>query len=247
MCIRRRLALAAGASFLAFSTTAFAGPPFLCDDPEPVEYRHWEAYLFGTVDRTTRGTQTQGPAVEVNYGAAPDLQAHVIFPWAATFPDDGRSASGIGDSEIGLKYRFVHETDRVPQIGLFPMLEVPTGDADRGLGVGRVWARLPVWAQKSWGAWTTYGGGGLAVNTGPGQRNYPFAGWLLQSDLGGGLVLGGELYAQGKTQDGGQATLFANLGGYYNFSEHFSLLFSVGHSLAGEDHLIGYFALYWTW
>ena len=24
---------------------AWAGPPFVTDDPEPVEYRHWEIYL----------------------------------------------------------------------------------------------------------------------------------------------------------------------------------------------------------
>ena len=30
----------------------FAGPPFLTDDPEPVEYRHWEVYLAATYERT---------------------------------------------------------------------------------------------------------------------------------------------------------------------------------------------------
>ncbi len=27
-----------------------AGPPFLTDDPEPVELNHWEVYLFGQGD-----------------------------------------------------------------------------------------------------------------------------------------------------------------------------------------------------
>ncbi len=50
---------------------AFAGPPFLTDDPEPVEYHHWEAYLFSTLDKADQNTYIQGPAVEVNTGAAP--------------------------------------------------------------------------------------------------------------------------------------------------------------------------------
>jgi len=33
------------AAFVLFSTPSSAGPPFQTDDPEPVEYRHWEVYL----------------------------------------------------------------------------------------------------------------------------------------------------------------------------------------------------------
>jgi hypothetical protein len=36
---------------MSSSTAVFAGPPFLTDDPEPVPWRHYEAYLFSTVDR----------------------------------------------------------------------------------------------------------------------------------------------------------------------------------------------------
>jgi hypothetical protein len=31
-----------------WSTPLAAGPPFLTDDPEPVPFRHYEAYVFGT-------------------------------------------------------------------------------------------------------------------------------------------------------------------------------------------------------
>ena len=36
--------LVAVAMLLAFpgSQKSFAGPPFVTDDPEPVEYKHWE-------------------------------------------------------------------------------------------------------------------------------------------------------------------------------------------------------------
>src|ERR1700761_2303696 len=51
---------------------ATAGPPFLTDDPEPVDYGHWEIIGF------SMGTSVQGdaagslPGVEVNYGALPN-------------------------------------------------------------------------------------------------------------------------------------------------------------------------------
>ena len=233
------------ACFLAGA--ARAGPPFLTDDPEPVEHKHFEWYVFSTVDKAKDGTQVQAPAFELNYGFAPNFQAHVVFPFVASAPKDGPDAYGPGDTEFGVKYRFLQETPSCPMAGVFPMLEVPTGDADRGLGNGRTWARLPLWLQKSFGPWTTYGGAGYTINTAPEQRNYFFAGWLVQRKLSDQLTLGGEVFTQGKTEDSGQATTFANLGGYYNFTEHFSLLFSAGHSIADERHPIGYLGLYWTW
>lgn len=58
---------------------ARAGLPFQTDDPEPVGFRHYEAYLFGTFDRAGGGTFLGVPAVEFNWGAAPNLQVHIIM------------------------------------------------------------------------------------------------------------------------------------------------------------------------
>ena len=236
---------------LLSAATAVAGPPFLTDDPEPVPYQHGEFYVFSTFDRSSGGTQLQAPAFELNYGLASNFQAHVVFPFTAAIPREGPRAYGAGDTEFGIKYRFLQESDDCPMAGVFPMLEIPTGDHDRGLGNGRTWVRLPLWLQKSWGPegrqWTTYGGGGYACNPTPGQRNYPFAGWLLQKELGGVLTLGGELFVQGRSADNGQATWIANAGGSCRLVQGLDILFTLGHSLAGERHLIGYAGLYRTW
>ncbi len=53
-------------------------------------------------------------------------------------------------------------------VGVFPFLEVPTGDEALGLGAGHYRGYLPVWFQKSSGDWTTYGGGGYWINHGNG-------------------------------------------------------------------------------
>jgi hypothetical protein len=60
----------------ALAGTSFAGPPFLTDDPEPVEFKHWEAYLFSIVDAMRKQTDLMGPALEFNVGALPNLQLH---------------------------------------------------------------------------------------------------------------------------------------------------------------------------
>ena len=103
-----------------------------------------------------------------------------------------------------------------------------------------------MWVQKSWGPWTTYGGGGYVINPASNQRNYFFGGWLLQRDFGERLTLGGEIFAQGKSSDDTPSFVVFNLGGYFKITPNFQILFSGGHSLAGGRHTIGYLGLYWT-
>jgi hypothetical protein len=225
---------------------SLAGPPFVTDDPEPVDYQHWEAYVFSAYDRSA-ATAVRGPALEFNLGAAPNLQLHVVVPWAWNQLRGSSTRSGLGDVELGLKYRLVQETADTPQIGIFPMVELPTGSASRGLGNGQAWFTIPLWIQKSWGPWTTYGGGGWAINRAPSQRDHAFGGWLLQRALSERLTLGGELFAQGADAQDGRGFAVANVGGLVNLTSGFSLLFSAGDSVRGERHRIAYLGLYWTW
>ncbi len=231
---------------LTTSGLALAGPPFMTDDPAPVDYKHSEFYLFSTIDKTKDGKATALPAFEYNYGVLPDTQLHIVVPFVKSAPNDAVSESGAGDVEVGVKYRFIQETDTMPQIGIFPMAELDTGDSDKGLGNGKTWWRLPVWIQKSWGEWTTYGGAGYVINRADGQKNYPFAGWLLQKDLGEKLTLGGEVFGRAKDTVDGQGTTIVNFGGLYKFTPDFNLLFSAGHSVGGESHAVGYLGLWWA-
>jgi hypothetical protein len=241
------LASAAAVASALLSGLVHAGPPFLTDDPEPVELHHSEFYLFSTYDEAGDGKDVAIPAFEYNYGALPDLQLHVAVAFVRTSPRGGSSMYGLGDTEVGVKYRFVEETDTMPQVGTFPMAELDTGDAREGLGNGKTWWRLPVWIQKSWGHWLSYGGLGYVLNRAPGQKDYPFAGWLIQNDLSPKLSLGGEIFGRGEDTEDGRPTTLVDLGGFYRFTPAFNLLFSVGHSVSGENHRIAYLGLWWTW
>ncbi len=227
-------------------TALRAGPPFLTDDPEPVELNHWEFYTFGQGDRTTDANAISGPAVEFNYGVAPNTQLHLIAPVAHLSAPGTGWTSGYGDTELGIKYRFLSETDSRPQIGVFPLVELPTGSSARGLGNGKAWYQLPLWIQKSYGPWTLDAGGGVALNSAAGATNHGYAGGLVQRDLGKFLTLGAELFQQGADSTEGRASTVANVGGYLKFSEQFNVLFSAGRSIAGERHTVWYLGLYWT-
>lgn len=227
---------------------ALAGPPFLTDDPAPIPYRHKEFYLFSTYDKAADGTSVQAPSIEFNYGFAPDFMLHVVLPYTLFSPDMGPVGRGLGDTELGVMYQFVHETATTPAIGTFPFIEVPTGNAARGTGNGQVWYRIPVWASKRFGFWTLTGGGGYVINHAPGARNYGFGGVLVQRPVGSRLTLGGEMFTQQADSEDGAGSTFVTFGGYYGMGFcGCQLLFDVGHTVAGASHAIGYLGLYWTW
>jgi hypothetical protein len=251
-------ALAAVLIALFASTTAHAGPPFQTDDPDPVTFRHFEMYAFELSDGTGKnagGTALEAPAYEVNYGVVPNVQLHLVLPLTASFaPSGGPTNYGMGDSELGAKIRFVKETKRVPEVGIFPFFELPSGNADKGLGVGATWYRMPLWLQKSWGPsekqWTSYGGGGEAVVPATGYKDYPFSGLLVQRQLSSKLTLGAELFghgAEGAAATSTRAATMLDLGGIYEFKPGFDLLFCAGRSVYGQPETYTYLSLYWTW
>ncbi len=88
--------------------------------------------------------------------------------------------------ELGAKIAFIKEGKHMPQIGCFTMFEMPTGSYDKGLGIGKVWYKLPIWMQKNWGKWLFDGGGGYEVVPQTGYRNFPYAGWLVKRNSASG-------------------------------------------------------------
>jgi len=231
---------------LLAALTSRGGPPFTTDDPEPVEYQHWEFYLASQDFKTAAGRTGTGPHAEVNYGVVPNVQLHVIAPLAYSTPSAGGSAYGYGDTELGMKIRFVEETNWLPQIGIFPLLEVPTGSAGRGLGNGRPQGFLPLWLQKSIGEWTVYGGGGYGINSGTGNRDWNFVGAVVQNQVRTNLLLGAEVYRQSAEQAGGRDNLAFNLGAVFDFSPSQHLLLSAGRSLDGPVDFQVYLAYQFT-
>ncbi|MGA2527443.1 MAG: transporter [Smithellaceae bacterium] len=220
-----------------------AGPPFVTDDPEPVEYQHWEVYLAAQYRHDRDQDSSTLPHLEINYGLMPNVQIHLIAPLLYVKPEGASSQYGYGDTELGVKYRFIQETDYIPQVGIFPLVELPTGDSEKGLGNGRTQYFLPLWLQKSWGPWTTYGGGGYWINPGGGNKDWWQFGWLIQREINKTLTLGTELYYKtASTSDSNNAAGYT-VGAVINITENHHVLLSVGQDINGPNYLslyIGY-------
>lgn len=236
---------------------ASAGPPFLTDDPEPVDYGHWEinnAIIGAHVKGETSGA---APSIDINYGAAPNLQLHINLAMAYDRMNGGALYYGLDDTELGFKYRFLNpgKDDWWPQVAVYPLFELPTGvDAEKGLGAtGEARQFLPIWAQKDFGDWTTYGGGGWWHNPGEGNRDFWFFGWALMRKVTDKLSLGGELFYQTAETviitPSDRPTSGFNLGGTYDFNDTYHLLFSAGRGIEYEqtnDAVTYYLALQLT-
>ena len=246
--IRFLMGIMAIAFFLAAidPRSAWAGPPFVTDDPEPVEYKHWEFYVASIYAQDKDERSGTAPHLEINYGVWPNVQLHMIAPFVYVKPNDGSSQYGFGDLELGAKVRFVQETDSIPMVGIFPLIEVPTGDSSRGLGNGQAQIFLPIWIQKSWGPWTTYGGGGYWRNPGSGNKDYWFLGWEGQRDLSEKLTIGAELFYNTGSTEGSAYRLGFNVGTIVNFTDEHHFIFSAGRDIHGDNHFSAYVAYLWT-
>jgi len=221
---------------------ARAGPPFVTDDPDPVEYRHWEFYVASQNVKDKDGWAGTAPHFEVNYGALPNLQLHVIIPLAYDKPNKLACHYGFGDLELGVKYRFIQEGDWWPMVGVFPIVDMPTGKSSKGLGSGYFKTFLPIWFQKSWGAWTSYGGGGYWFNPGSGNKNYGFAGWEVQRELSKSITVGGEVFYNSPTEKGEGSRVAFNLGTIVNITDEHHILFSAGRDFHGQNRFSAYIA-----
>jgi len=240
-----RYIILSGIFFFLFNHWSYAGPPFNTDDPEPVAYKHWEFYI-SSINTFQPGLWAgTSPHFEVNYGLIPNVQAHLLLPMNYEYTRKQGTYFGYAYTEFGMKYRFVKETDNTPQIGTFPIIEIPTINNNK-FSKGKVQIYFPVWLQKSWGKLTTYGGAGYWINQGTNNKNWIFSGLEMQYDISQKFTFGGELYYHSADAINSKSATAFNLGGFFNFTEKFHIIYSLGHSLTNDSFISSYLGLLWT-
>lgn len=233
-----------------FCNPVRSAPPFITDDPEPVPYKHGEAYLGSTGNKSKNELYAFLPFFEMDYGAFKDTQLHAIIPFSFDKMSKKAGYYGPGIIELGVKYRIVHETKSFPQIGIFPLLELPTGNSGKRLGSGKTQLFLPLWLQKSWGKkgqeWTAYGGGGYWFNPGKNNKDYCFLGLVVQRQINKLWWTGLEAFYQTKPKIGMHQSFGFNFGVGIKFHKNLQLVYSFGDNI-GLGKFLYYASLYYTW
>ncbi len=218
--------LVVAASLLA--APAFAGPPYLTDDPEATPEHTYEIYAFAE-NTWVKGERGGSFGVDFNYGGGKDLQLTATLPIEFEHAKGPGGTSGLGNIELAAKYKFLHQESFGWDVAVFPRVFLPSGSH---LGDDHASFLLPIWVGRDLGDdWSTFGGGGCAINHGGGSRNYCLAGWALTRQVTEHLQLGTELFHQSADTKGGLASTILGLGGTYDLNDNLHILGYVGAGL----------------
>lgn len=222
---------------------AQGGPPLITDDPGTPGSRHWEINIGFTFDRSRAASVLETPRVDFNYGLGDRIQLKYELPWVVSNPTSRRVRSGLGNSLVGVKWRFTDEEQRGLSVSTYPQLEFnnPTSSSDRGLVERGLQFLLPVEMSRRVGP--------LDINWELGYkfRQHELDEWVY------GLVFGhdackrlellAEIHAAAQ-RDFSESELIFDVGGRWRLDKKFVLLFTVGRSirvLPGEvSTLLGY-------
>jgi hypothetical protein len=210
----------------ALAAPAWAGPPYVTDDPAPTDPGHWEIYNFVDGERTPGVTEGEA-GFDLNYGAAKDVQLTLVLP--AAYSDEDRFDLGGGQIEAAAKFKLLHEDGFGLDVAVFPRAFIPT---DTRFGANHVDLLLPVWIGKDLGPWQVFGGGGYQISPGAGQRSFWTGGLAITRDITKQLNLGAEVYAHSAGTADGRSFVGVNLGAAWRLTPHWSLLASGGPGLA---------------
>jgi hypothetical protein len=222
-----RLLTGAGvAAALSIASPALAGPPYITDDPIPTDAGHWEIYTY-TDDSFARHNMEGEAGLDMNYGLAENTQLTAVV--AGDYASGDGHGLRVADTEIGVKYAFVHDDAHKLHVAFFPTLILPTAP-----GRGRVGYELPVWAQKDFGAWSLFGGGGPTIRSGHDSKTSWEEGVALTRELREGFSLGVEVAHSGAEAVGEHGATTAQLGANIHLVGAFSFIAAAGPVV--EDH-----------
>jgi Putative MetA-pathway of phenol degradation len=230
---------------LVLMQPVFAGPPYVSDDPEPTDYQHFEIYTFNSGTNTRDGTDSE-TGVDVNYGAALDLQLTATLPLGFSFPSGGTRQFGLSNIELAAKYRFLHQATFGWDVAVFPRIFIPS--ASNAVGDREASVLLPIWVQRDLGnGWTTFGGGGCQVYT-EASLDSCIAGWVLTRQILSNLQVGAELFHQSATSVMPASTSLG-IGVIYDVNKTFHLLGYVRTGMQNQnetDRISWYTAILFT-
>jgi hypothetical protein len=227
-----RLARISAVAILVFARPALAGPPYMSDDPQPTDYKHFEIYTFSNGTATRDGVGGAA-GIDFNYGAAPDLQLTATLPAGFESPSSGKTRVGPSNVELAAKYRFLHQDAFGLDVAVFPRVFLPSASANVGDNAASL--LLPIWVQKDWnGGWSAFGGGGCVVSGGT-SHNFCLAGGVVTYQLLPKLQLGVELFHQTADGNGTPASTSLGLGARYDINDTYHVLGYIRRGIQNTD------------
>lgn len=220
-----------------------AGPPLITDDPGTPGDGNWEINIGFTIEKLKTETSYEAPILDINYGLGERLQLKYEVPWLILDEEGAASKNGLGNSEIGLKYRFLDEEQHGVSMSIYPQLSFnnPTSSDERGLVDSGMELLIPFQLSKD------IGSAELLIELGYNLIEHDKDEWIYGLATGWQLTKSAKFVAEinGVTKnDFEENVLVFNIGGILNVHKNINLLFSAGRSFRESSEtqpgLIGY-------
>lgn len=212
---------------------AQAGPPMITNDPDTPGPGTWEINVAATGARVHGGFDLDAPDLDINRGVGERIQLSVHAAWAHA-RRDGAWSAGLGDVELGMRYRFLDaETDGV-SIAVQPLYVRGWSAAARRRGLASAnpeWV-LPLQIARPFGRFSA--GAEVARHFVAREPDAWQAGAFVAHDCLGGDCLA-EVNATRVDGEGVRTTI--NIGARHPLREGLLLMGSLGSEVSGADRV----------
>jgi hypothetical protein len=225
---------------------ADAGPPFLTNDPGTPGNGNWEINIAAMQTALPGVSSWQIPQLDINYGLGDRVQLTWESPYVVQSVTGERQASGWGNANPGVKWRFLDQGEDGWQLSTFPMWQTSGSPAAQHNGIAVEGPRLflPLEVARKVGSSSVDLEVGTYVPV-HGDHEH-IIGLVVGRPLTSRLELDAELYDDHvRSAAPDQTTL--DIGGRYKLHRAFYLLFMAGRSLRsnapGQVELMGYLGI----
>jgi len=225
---------------------AQGGPPYYTNDPGTPGNKNWEINLGYMPFLYTGQSITHTPDVDINFGLGDRIQLTYENAWLRVRNPPALAKYGLGQDQLGVKWRFYDSGEGGMGLSVFPQLSVnnPNHSVQRGITPPGASLILPVEFTRKFGP--------LHVNAEAGYNLVHLGpdGWLtglvVGHDFTKKLEMDAEFYALGTFHPSSvQPTL--DVGARYRLHRPVLLLLMAGRSVEparnNQPHFIGYFGV----
>ncbi|MHB8474174.1 MAG: transporter family protein [Gammaproteobacteria bacterium] len=214
-------------------------PPMISDDTDTPGPGNVELNLVFNGAWSPDARALAAPLFDVNFGIGERLQLKYEVPYAierhserdASGAQTVTSERGIGDSNLGLKYRFYDDSDSGLSLGVYPQTRFRTPGARRALSAGNTSFALPLLLTKEFSNASVTAN--LGIEYADAHSDYYASvgiGTRINDHLAAMLELAGDGLREADSRRG-----IANVGVRYKLSDKQALLTSVGRDFHAPD------------
>jgi len=109
--------------FLLTMGSASAGLPLLTDDPDTPGDKHWKINVACILNKYQTESTYEAPNLDLNYGVGDNIHIKYEVPWLILHEQGIGTQTGLGNSNFGVKWRFLDEEQYGVNMSTYPQYE----------------------------------------------------------------------------------------------------------------------------